>query len=124
MREPYDTMKLDSRGAAGMWPVVRPGDELTYATQPKALRVGDLVVVPEGVQRLVWIDPFEMIWTCADGLGQAPVRRHKSAIKGLAIAVLRDGERIELQAKRPSLAVYVELGLSVIARRMNRNTPA
>lgn len=117
-------MKLDASSAAGMWPTLRPGDELTYRARPKTLHVGELVVTAEGVQRLVWIDPFESLWTCADGMGHAPVRRDKSCVLGLAVAVLRDGKRIELQAKRPSLAVYVELGLSVIARRTNRSRPA
>lgn len=117
-------MKLDAASAAGMWPIVRPGDELTYVRDPKTLHVGELVVIADGVQRLVWIDPFEQLWTCADGLGHSPARRDKSAIIGLAVAVLRDGKRFELQAKRPSLAVYVELGLSVIARRTNRSRPA
>lgn len=103
---------LDATSAAGLWPILRPGDVITLESATR-LRVGDLLVFDDAVQRLVWIDPFEQLWVCADSMGSEPSRRDKQDVRGVVTGIVRDGKPAALEAKRPSLTAYVEIALKV-----------
>ncbi|MEM6730261.1 MAG: S24/S26 family peptidase, partial [Myxococcota bacterium] len=87
-----------------MLPVLRRGDVVLFRRHPEVVRPGDIVVFRDCIHRAVWAR--HSVWEIGDANAQWPKRRSWADVEGVAVALLRDSQWIDLPHRSRRALAY------------------
>ena len=93
MEERYQFARI---GGGSMEPTLHGGDIVVYDSVVGQPKIGDILVFPTVVHRLIWIDPWGGLWHCGDRDGSRPARRKSEDVAGRVVAVARNGKWVDI----------------------------